>query len=169
MTNIQKYIDYAKTNGALDVVEFTLNDVVFDERTLLKCAFGCKDWGLNHTCPSSNSFLGLDMYKRIFGKYKRGIIIRCNNKKLSQEISFEIESQAYTDGLYWAFSLSDCAACAKCAATKNIPCVNKRKARPAFHSVGIDVFATVKKLGLPLFTLEKDSTEENWYSAVFMD
>lgn len=44
------------------------------------------------------------------------------------------------------------------------------KARPAFHSVGIDVFKTVRQFGLPIKTLsDADTEEQNWYSAVFID
>lgn len=177
---ISEYIKYAKENGALNAVQFSTKQIVFDERTILKCAFGCKDWGKNHTCPSADSFLGLDMYKRVLQKYKTGIIIHCDNKKISQEISFALESKAYVDGFYWAFSLSDCALCGgNCSAAlsgsanphhPNIsPCRHKKKARPAFHSVGIDVFATVHKFGLPLLTLKENDKSENWYSAVFID
>jgi hypothetical protein len=36
--------------------------------------------------------------------------------------------------------------------------------------VGIDVFKTVRALGLPLTTLSDPNTEEqNWYSAVFIE
>ena len=43
-------------------------------------------------------------------------------------------------------------------------------ARPAFHSVGIDVFATVHRFGLPLRTLfDPGKEEQNWYSAVFVE
>jgi predicted metal-binding protein len=69
-----------------------------------------------------------------------------------------------------AFSLSDCALCKRCAGFDGKPCANKKKARPAFHSVGIDVFATVKEMGLPIHTLrEDDERSQNWYAAVFIE
>jgi len=43
------------------------------------------------------------------------------------------------------------------------------QARPAFHSVGIDVFGTVAKLGLPLKALRDADEEQNWYSAVWLN
>jgi hypothetical protein len=43
-------------------------------------------------------------------------------------------------------------------------------ARPAFHSVGIDVFKTVRQFGLLIETLpSKDHPDQNWYSAVFIE
>jgi predicted metal-binding protein len=167
---INEYIKYALDKGALHAVCFKRDDIVYDERTLLKCAFGCDDFGHHHTCPSAKTFLGLSAYKRMFKNYSKGIIIHCANKEISQKISFEIESAAFVDGFYWAFSLSDCSLCNECRAKTDMPCPNPKKARPAFHSVGIDVFATVHKFGLPLYTLkDKDGNEQqNWYSAVFI-
>ena len=45
-----------------------------------------------------------------------------------------------------------------------------KMARPAFHSIGIDVFKTVNQMGLPLRTLPtRDHEDQNWYSAVFIE
>jgi len=68
-----------------------------------------------------------------------------------------------------AFSMSDCALCAECAGKSDQLCRNIAKARPSFHSVGIDVFSTVKKLGLPLFPLRNIDDEQNWYAAVWLN
>jgi hypothetical protein len=35
--------------------------------------------------------------------------------------------------------------------------------------VGIDVFATVRRFGLPIETLANKEQEQNWYAAVFME
>lgn len=48
-------------------------------------------------------------------------------------------------------------------------CVNPKKVRPAFHSVGIDVFKTVRKFNLPIETLFVENQIQNWYSAVFIE
>jgi len=65
-------------------------------------------------------------------------------------------------------SMGDCAICQECAGFKGKPCLDSGRARPAFHSVGIDVFATVKQFDLPLSTLKSEDEEQNWYSAVFV-
>ena len=167
---IEELISYAKEFGAEDAVYFDIKDIVFDSRTLLKCMFGCNDWGKGLTCPSANPQVTMAQYEEMFKRYSYGIIIHANNKKTNHDISYLIESKAFTDGYYLAFSLSDCAVCKTCAGFEGRDCVNKKKARPAFHSVGIDVFATVKKFGLPLYTLkEGDARSQNWYAAVFIE
>ena len=165
----EKYIAMAKEMGAKNAVAFAAPDIVFDPRVVLKCIFGCGDYGRNHTCPYQKSPLSMDEYKEIFSHYAGGIIIGCPDKKSSQHISFEIERQAFLDGYHFAFSLSDCGLCKECSRIKNEACRVPAKARPAFHSIGIDVFKTVHKFGLPLAVAQNHDAELNWYSAVFID
>lgn len=169
MNNKDFYVTRALELGADHAVLFTIEDIAFDSRTLLKCMFGCADWGKGPTCPSRPGSLKPWEYRRILEEYKWGIIIHATDKKRSQQISFSIERKAFLDGYYFAFSLSDCALCEECAGLKGAECVNQKKARPAFHSVGIDVFKTVQKFGLPLETLKDQNQIQNWYSAVFIE
>ena len=164
-----KYIDMALSMGADHIVRFTTDQICFDSRTILKCMFGCSDYGYGHTCPSKPGSLKPWEYRKIFEEYKSGLIIHSTDKKISQQASLEIEKAAFLDGYHMAFSLADCALCDKCAGFSGVRCVHPKLARPAFHSVGIDVFRTVRGFDLPIGTL-KDTTEtQNWYSAVFID
>ena len=171
MKRAQKYVEQALRLGATDAAPFKIEDIRFDSRTLLKCMYGCGDWGRSHTCPSRPGNPTMEQYREMFSRYSWGVIVHCHEKELSQKISYALERQAFADGYYFAFSLSDCACCpAGCAAEEGKPCRFVRQARPAFHSVGIDVFATVHDLGLPLQTLfDPEKEEQNWYSAVFVE
>lgn len=164
-----KYVDLALEMGAKNAVKFNIDDIVFDPRVALKCIFGCGDFGRNHTCPYQKSPLSMKEYKEIFMHYSWGIIIGCPDKPLSQEISFEIERACFLDGYHFAFSLSDCGLCKTCSKVTGEPCRVPGKARPAFHSIGIDVFKTVKKFDLPLYVAKDYESEINWYSAVFVE
>jgi predicted metal-binding protein len=155
--------------GADHAVIFTIGDIAFDSRTILKCMFGCSDWGKGHTCPSRPGSLMPWQYKEVLKQYTWGIIIHSADKKTSQDVSFEIEREAFLKGYYFAFSLSDCAICKECAGFSGRECVQAKKARPAFHSVGIDVFKTVRQFGLPIETLKSEDDPKNWYSAVFIE
>ncbi len=163
------FIDKALELGADHAVAFKIEDIAFDSRTILKCMFGCGDWGKGHTCPSKPNSLSVFDYKKVFEEYSWGIIIHSTEKKVSQDVSFAIEREAFFKGYYLAFSLSDCALCSKCQGLEARACANQLKARPAFHSVGIDVFKTVRKFGLPLETLKEKGEQQNWYSAVFIE
>ena len=48
----KKYLELAQEMGATDAVLFVAPQICWDSRTLLKCMYGCDDWGKNHTCPS---------------------------------------------------------------------------------------------------------------------
>lgn len=108
-------------------------------------------------------------YEEVFKKYTWGIIIHSPEKRTSQEASFEVERQAFFKGYPFAFSLSDCACCGQCSGFKKADCAHPDKARPAFHSVGIDVFSTVRKFGLPIECLVEKGELQNWYSAMFIE
>ena len=166
---MDKYVKLALASGAEHALLATPADVIFDGRTLLKCMFGCADWGKGCTCPSRDGFLKPWEFERLLLKYKYVLIIHSHDKKIAQRASFEVEREAFLDGDVFALSMSDCAICETCAGQSGAPCRNVRQARPAFHSVGVDVFGTVAKLGLPLKTLRGAGDEQNWYSAVWLN
>jgi predicted metal-binding protein len=162
-------VEKALSMGADHAVVFKMEDIAFDPRTILKCMFGCADWGKGHTCPSRPGALSVFDYQKVLKEYSWGIIVHSTSKKISQDVSFELEREAFIKGYYFAFSMSDCAICSECLGHSGKECLNLKKARPAFHSVGIDVFKTVRKFGLPLETLRDESQAQNWYSAVFIE
>ena len=169
MNKYDKYIKLAYDMGTVTAKPFTIDQIAFDPRTILKCRWGCSDFGKLHTCPSAPYSLKIEEYIQIFKHYKSGVIIHCNDKQPSQKISLEIEKKAFVDGYYFAFSLSDCAICAECKGHKGLPCAAPKLARPAFHSIGVDVFKTARNLGMPLYTLKDETQQQNWYSAVFIE
>ena len=168
-SKIQNYIDRAMRPGVQHVVAIEPDDIVFDGRTLLKCMFGCKDCEKGPTCPSKQGFLKPWEWEPLLRKYKTVLIIHAHDKKTAQEAAYDIEREAYLDGDVLAFSMSDCAICKECAGKKGKACKDKIRARPAFHAVGIDVFATVSTLKLPLKPLRDEKEQQNWYSAVWLN
>jgi len=165
----QPYIDLALQKGVCHAVLVTPEDIAFDGRTLLKCMFGCGDWGKGPTCPSRDGALKPWEMEPLLRKYKAVLIVHTHDKKAAQAASFAVERAAFLAGDALAFSMSDCALCAECAGHNGEECRNIRMARPSFHSVGIDVFATAKRLGLPLHTLANESEEQNWYAAIWLN
>ena len=166
---MDKYVKTALSLGADHAVLLTPSDIVFDGRTVLKCMFGCTDWNKGCTCPSKQGFLKPWEFEPLLRKYASVLIIHSRSKQIAQNASYAVEKEAFLDGDALAFSMSDCALCKDCAGRSGGECRNIRQARPAFHSVGIDVFTTAKKLGLPLKTLKDENEEQNWYSAVWLN
>ena len=166
---MNKYIELALSLGAEHAVMIPPDSIVFDGRTLLKCMFGCADWGTGCTCPSREGFLKPWEFEPLLRKYKQVLVIHSRDKQIAQRAAFSVEREAFLDGDALAFSMSDCALCAECAGKSGGACRNIKQSRPAFHSVGIDVFATVRNFGLPIETLACDEDAQNWYSAVFVE
>ena len=90
MGDFKKYTDLALSLGAVDAVEFDISDICFDSRALLKCMFGCPDWGRSHTCPSRPGSPSMAEYREMLSRYRGGIIVHTHDKAASQKISFRI-------------------------------------------------------------------------------
>jgi predicted metal-binding protein len=167
-SRLDKYLKLARKMGADDALVIWATDVVLDPRTYLKCMYGCKDWGKNWTCPSAPGAIRPWEFGEIFlRRYRLAILVHSFDKKTSQKISLAIEREAFLDGHYFAFSMSDCSLCESCAHPE--PCRNPKQARPAMQGLGIDVYATVRKFGLPLEPLRDATVAQNWYSLVLIE
>ena len=163
----EAYVTMAMDMGARDARLIGPDDVVLDPRCYLKCRFGCPDWGRQWTCPSAPGAITMQEFQPMLERYSAILLIRAATKEDNQRISFGIERQAYLDGYYFAFSLSDCSLCDSCSYPG--ACSAPGEARPAMQSVGIDVFATARRQDMPIVTLAKGEDElQNWYSLVLI-
>ncbi|MBM4248052.1 MAG: DUF2284 domain-containing protein [Euryarchaeota archaeon] len=162
-----RYVAMALEMGAASAVAIRASEVVLDPRTYLKCMYGCKDWGRNWTCPSAPGAIKPWDFKNILKRYKSAVLVHCPDKKSSQKISYALERQAFVDGHYFAFSLSDCSLCDQCAHPE--PCRLPKQARPAMQALGIDVYATARRQDLPISTLKNENETQNWYSLVLIE
>jgi predicted metal-binding protein len=167
-SGFEKYARLARELGAVDAIVIASADVAIDGRTYLKCMFGCTGWNANWTCPSAPGALKPWEFEPLLRRYASGVLIHTHEKGPSQKISFAVEAAAYRDGHYFAFSMSDCAACQECSFPK-APCRDPEHARPAMQALGINVFATARKFNLPIATLpDRDARPQNWYSLVLI-
>lgn len=162
-----RYIAMARKMGAAHAVAIDSSDIALDARTYLKCMYGCKDWGKNWTCPSAPGAVRPWEFGGILKRYRSALLVHCGEKRLSQRISMAIEREAFIDGHYFAFSMSDCALCDGCAYPE--PCRNPKQARPAMQALGIDVYATARRQKLPIFALKDENEPQNWYSLVLIE
>ncbi|UCE15280.1 MAG: DUF2284 domain-containing protein [Candidatus Bathyarchaeota archaeon] len=167
MGESKKYVHLALEMGAENAKIVSVQDLVFDPRTLLKCMYGCEDWGKRWSCPSAPKALMPWDAEKILRRYSRGIIVQAHDAERLQEIAYMIELEAFYDGYPLAFALAECYLCETC--TFPAPCIFPTKARPSMQALGIDVFATVKKLGLPINTLRSKDETPNYYGLVLLE
>ncbi len=164
--DMERYVNLAYEMGAVDALIVEVPEIVFDHRTYLKCAWGCPEFGQLKCSP--------DLIKPweaepLLRRYRLALLIHTHRKELANEIAWEVERRAFLDGHYWAFALYDCHGCDVCAASSRQDCANPEKARPGEDFLGIDVYATVRKFGLPIEVLTHREQRQDRYAFVFLE
>lgn len=168
MKEIQdQLIRTAMEMGAQDAVPFSIEDIVFDERTLLKCLFGCS--GGMHYCPSPKDSVTVKDYIQMMKKYKYGMLILTDNLKDGQDITIALEREAFLGGHPFAFGATECAVCEECTQPEDLPCVSPKTLRIPLYALGIDVYSTVKNVGWELEVVQNMGDPQKNITAVFIE
>lgn len=152
--------------GAQDARMIDTEHIVFDDRSYLKCRFGCNRWGRYWTCPP-HLVLAPEQFMAAFKQYTRAIIIKTADPQTGQEVTLAIEKEAMlVCGQMFAFGMVLCVKCDACAWPE--PCRYPHLARPAMDAYGVDIGKTIEPLG---FTIEFDREGKllpAWYSLVLL-
>jgi len=181
-TDAKELCGIATKGGASNAKAIKANQVVVDERVLLKCRYPpCPWYGQCLMCPPFTP--SPQEFSRYLQKYRYAVIVqfefpypdelakKTNNDDLTlpdlfremghmlehsidtawkdlQKMISTIEREAFNRGYYFATGLvaASCRLCEKC--NPNMPCRHPFEARPSMEAVGIDVYATTKKVGL---------------------
>ena len=166
-TRYEPLIDRSIELGALEARLVPADEIVFDDRSFLKCRFGCNRWGKYWTCPP-NLALTPERFMAGFEKYDHSIFIKVPEPKLGQEVAVAIEKEAMLSyGCSFAFAMAMCVQCEECAFPD--PCRYPHLARPSMDGYGVDIGKTLEPLG---FTVEFDKTGAMlpvWYVMVLLD
>ena len=153
--------------GATGAKLIQTDQAVFDDRSFLKCRFGCNRWGRYWTCPP-NMELTPQEFNKAYDRYSTAIVIQAPDQHVSQEVTLAIEKEAMMAlGCMYAFALVLCVKCDECAFPE--PCLYPHLARPSMDAYGIDIGKTVEKIG---FKVEFDANGKllpAWYSMVLLD
>jgi predicted metal-binding protein len=132
--------------GAISTQVIPAHEVVFDERTVYKCQYGCPSYGRFLTCPP---FTPLPSeFEKALRTYEWAIMVECDLADLNRLV-VEVEKAAMRSGYYLALGLKGhrCYLCEECVPPGE-PCRDPLNARPSMSGLGINVFATLKKAGL---------------------
>jgi predicted metal-binding protein len=165
---MEKYIQLAKELGMVNAVLILPKDIFFDIRAILKCRWGCEDF-FNQTirCHTRDTTYleRVEMIKR----YDHILLVHSNDARALSQAVLEIERAAFLGGYYFAFAIRFCNLCKACAVEEGNPCPTPEKVRPCDQSFGIDVYKTVRNLGLPCEVLQGDEAIQNRYGFVLID
>ena len=154
-------------------------DIVVSEWVRMKCMYGCGDYGRNASCPPNTP--PVDECRDFFRGYSDCVVFRFakqfdepkDRHSWSTEVArrlLELEREVFLAGYHKAFLLfmDNCHLCAECADSR-AACRNKPMARPTPEAMGVDVFATVRKLGYPIDVVQGYQDEMNRYAFLLIE
>ncbi len=160
-------IDRSIELGASEARLVPTKEIVFDDRSFLKCRFGCNRWGKYWSCPP-NLALTPERFMDAFEKYDQSIFIKVSDPKLGQEVAVAIEKEAMlSHGCPFAFAMAMCVQCEECAFPD--PCRYPHLARPSMDGYGVDIGKTLEPLGFKVEFDKKGEFLPIWYVMVLLD
>jgi predicted metal-binding protein len=166
--NIDKYKTIANQYNIKDVILISPEQIVFDIRAILKCRWGC-DFSKNKSIKCETHDITIEERKQIINSYTKIFLLHNNNAKELTHACLEIEKQLFFDGFYFAFALRSCNYCDNCSTKTGKDCSNPEKVRPCEEMFGVDVFKTIKNLGLPIDVLKSKEDIQNRYGFVLIE
>ena len=168
MSKFDKYIQMARDYKMLHAQIISADDIYFDIRVILKCRWGCEDFGNpSLKCDTRNTSLQerIDMVKA----YQSILLIHSHDMVELSKAALEIERTAFLDGYYFSFAIRYCNLCQSCAVDQGKSCPTPEKVRPCDQSFAIDVYKTARKLGLPCHVLQNKKDVQNRYGFVLLE
>jgi predicted metal-binding protein len=100
--------------------------------------------------------------------YRDILLVHGNDARQLSRAILKIERTAFLDGHYFAFGIRTCNLCRECAVQRGGPCPTPEKIRPCDQGFGIDVYKTVRQLGLPCEPLQSPHDPQNRYGFVLI-
>lgn len=168
MREYEKYLDLAKNAGMTDALIISPDDIFFDIRANLKCAWGCdrgKATGIKCDARGTTFAERVQMVK----EYHHILLLHSHDARLLSQSVLELERAAFLDGHYFAFGIRTCNLCDDCSAIKGSACPHPEKVRPCDSLFGIDVYRTVRELRLPCDVLQSKQDQQNRYGFLLID
>jgi predicted metal-binding protein len=166
--DIAKYQNLSKEYGLLDILLISSEDIVLDSRAILKCRWGC-DYSISKNIKCETHGLSIEERKNIIKSYGKAFLLHNNNDHELSKACLGIERELFLDGYYFAFTLKGCNYCKECSLTKGLDCAHPDKVRPCDQMFGIDVYKTVRNLGLPINVLRSKDETQNRYGFVLIE
>lgn len=170
MTSREKIETIIRGHGLFDFKWINPDSIIVAQWVRVKCIFGCSDYGLGTCPPNTPSVYDCE---RFFKEYQSGLVIRLNKyadknsypSSWSKEITkklLDIEREIFLLGHQKVFLLNQtcCSLCKDCSGNR-IDCKDKKNSRPSPESFAVDVYQTVRNVGLEINVVSKNPAEMN--------
>ena len=168
-----------KQHGFEDFKWIKASDIVVEQWVRMKCMYGCSSYGQKGSCPPNTP--SIDECREFFGEYGDVVVFHIRARledpttrdRFSREVNtrlLEVEREVFLKDFRKAFLLfmDECQLCTQCPGTID-DCVHPDMMRPCPESMGVDVFATVRKYDLPIQVLKDYDEEMNRYAFLMID
>lgn len=165
---MEKYIHMAKELKMVNAMIISPRQVFFDIRAILKCRWGCEDYFQENIRCSTRGTTYEERVEMV-NRYNHILLVHAHDAKDLSVAVLKIERTAFLDGYYFAFAIRTCNICEVCAVQQGNPCPSLDSVRPCDQSFGIDVYKTVRDLGLPCEVLQNKNDIQNRYGFVLID
>jgi predicted metal-binding protein len=151
----------ARRHGLEVVLPFSTEQIVVAQWVNLKCRYGCRQYNTNWCCPPATP--GPDRVRAILGEFHQALLLvgtqDCpdfyldNGRKRARQVrcwkgTVSLERALFLEGYYKAFGLvgETCGLCKECAYPGD--CRFPQEKRPSVESFSIDLFGTLRNLGI---------------------
>lgn len=178
MTGQDKIESIIKKQGFTDYHWINPKDIIVAHWVRVKCMFGCSDYGLG-TCPPNTP--SVDDCRSFFGEYEHGLIISLNKfadknaypSDWSREMTdklLSVERDIFLMGFQKTFLLNQtcCSLCKECPGNR-FDCKDKTHSRPSPESFAVDVYQTVRNVGIDIHVIAENPSEINRIAIVLIE
>jgi predicted metal-binding protein len=165
---MEKYIQLARELGMVKAMIISPKEICFDIRAILKCRWGCEDF-FQESIRCQTRDTTFQERVEMINRFHHVLLVHSHDARALSEAVLEIERTAFLDGYYFAFAIRFCNLCKACTVKEGNPCPTPDRVRPCDQSFGIDVYKTVRNLGLPCEVLQGNEAIQNRYGFVLID
>lgn len=168
--NKEKIETYILDTGLSDFKWINPKEIFVAQWVRVKCEFGCSDYGLG-TCPPNTPTV--KECRDFFNEYNHGLVIRLtksadkNNypSDWSREMTIkllELERKIFLAGFQKSFLLNQtcCCLCKDCSGDR-LNCKDKKNSRPSPEAFAVDVYKTVRNIGMEINVVSENPSEMN--------
>jgi predicted metal-binding protein len=137
----------AETETGVSVRLLSTDQVVFDERTVLKCRYSCPAWGRRWTCAPGT--WGPDELIPLLQRYRHVLLLTGTDSPAVARSALRVERAAFAQGYAYALAVAVtlCSECSACTYPDG-ECRQKPDLRPESPMAGIDTLQTLARQGL---------------------
>jgi len=167
-------------HGFGDFKWINTQDIIVAQWTRFRCQFGCHNYGKGGTCPPNVP--SVDECRKMIQEYSQAAVFHFEKKLQKREdlnpwnsnalsALVALEREVFLAGYYKAFLISfngACRVCETCAGNR-LECKKPHMARPGADAMGIDVYATIRRLGYRIQVLKGYDEPMNRYAFLLVE